>query len=173
MAANNLPEYPCEAAVTTREQAMPVPRKQQVRSEKDGEGLGLMANGSSGEWTIAVDEATKGPDRWFVQLEGSSVYFSFEIPSPAMVSQALDFLEGRSAPEATQSDFSSANESLVFGKYRQTPVILIRDDEYKDRFFLGMGQVDDLAMRFTIAGQDLKDIKEVLRQAMEDIEDEI
>jgi hypothetical protein len=62
-----------------------------ARQKNDNEGLGLMANGSSGGWEVAVDETSKGPARRFVQLEGPSVYFSFEVPSPDMISQ---FAEG-------------------------------------------------------------------------------
>lgn len=151
---------------------MPIQRKQRGQHENNSEHLGLMANGSSGEWQIAVDETTKGPDRWFVQLEGPSVYFSFEIHSPGTISQALDFLEGRSSPKEPNAQSSEENGTLVLSKQRQTSVILVRDDEYTDRYFLVIRQEVDTVMGFTIAGKDLKDIQETLRQAIEDIEDE-
>lgn len=151
---------------------MPVQRKQQGQPEIDNECLGLMANGSSGGWEVAVDESTKGPERWFVQLEGPSVSFSFEIPSPQTISQTLDFLGGRSSPKGSNARLSGENGSLILGKHQQTPVILVRDDEYKDRYFLVIGQEADVVVRFTIAGKDLKGITEALRQTMEDLEDE-
>ncbi len=151
---------------------MPVQRKQRGQPENDNEDLGLMANGSSGDWEVAVDETTKGPDRWFVQLEGPSVCFSFEVPSPEMIPRALDFLGGPSSSKGPYAGFPAENGSLVLGKHRQTPVILVRDDEYKGRFFLVIGQEADVVVRFTIAGQDWKDIQEALRQATEDLEDE-
>ncbi len=151
---------------------MPVRRKQREQPENDNESLGLMANGSSGAWAVAVDETTKGPDRWFVQLEGPSIYFSFEIPSPDMIFKALDFLRGHSSPPEPHASSSAENGSLVLGKHRQTPVILNRDDEYRDRYFLVVEQKADLVVRFTIAGKDLKDITEALRQATEDLEED-
>lgn len=151
---------------------MPVQRKQREQPENDNECFGLMANGSSGEWAVAVDETIKGPERWFVQLEGPSVYFSFEVPSPEMISTALDFLGGSSSPKGPHARISAEIGSLVLGKHRQTPVVLVRDDEYKDRYYLVVGEEADVVVRFTIAGQGLKDIQEALRQAMEDIEDE-
>jgi hypothetical protein len=151
---------------------MPVQRKQRGQSENDNESLGLMANGSSGEWEFTVDDTTKGPDRWFVQVEGPSVCFSFEVSSPDMICQALDFLGGRSSSKGSHASFSAENGSLLLGKHGQTPVILVRDDEYKDHYFLVIGQEADAVVRFTIAGKDLGDIKEALRQAAEDLEDE-
>lgn len=150
---------------------MPIQRKQRGQPENSKEALGLMANGSSGGWEVSVDETTKGPERWFVQLEGPSVYFSFEIPSPEMIATALDFLGGCSSSKGAHALFSAENGSLVLGKHRQTPVILARDDEYKDRYFLVIGEEADVGVRFTITGQDLKDIREALHQASEDFED--
>lgn len=146
-------------------------RKQRGQSENNNEAVGLMANGSSGGWEVSVDEATKGPERWFIQLEGPSAYFSFEIPSSETIATALKFLGGGSSPKGAHGRFSPENGSLVLGKYQQTSVILVRDDEYEDRYFLMIGQDTDVVVRYTIAGQDLKDIREALRQASEDIEE--
>src|SRR5947209_15534860 len=109
---------------------MPIQRKQGEQAENGHESLGLLANGSSGRWEVDVDETTKGPDRWFVQVEGPSVYFSFEIFSPEVISEALDFLGEHSSPKGAQARLPAKNGSLVVGKHRRTPVILIRDDEY-------------------------------------------
>lgn len=147
-------------------------RKQRGQPENENESLGLMANGSSGGWEVAVDETLKGPERWFVQLEGPSISFSFEISSPGMICRALDFFGGRSTPQGPRARFSAENDSLLLGKHRQTSVILIRDDEYKDRYFLVVGQEADVVVRFAISGQDVKDIMEALRQTAEDFEDE-
>ena len=149
---------------------MPVQREPRGQPDNDDEGLGLAANGSSGRWEVAVDETTTGPDRWFVQIEGPSVYFSFEIPSPEMMSRALDFLGGRPSPTGPHAGPSAEDGSLVFGEHGQTPVILVRDDEYEDRCFLVVGQEAAPVVRFTLAGEDLKDVREALRQAAEDLE---
>jgi hypothetical protein len=55
--------------------------------------LGLMANGSSGDWEVAVDETTSGPSRWFLQIEGPTSFCSFEISSPKAVREVLLFLQ--------------------------------------------------------------------------------
>src|SRR5436190_2213730 len=102
---------------------MPVKRKLRRQPENGDESLGLMASGSSGQWEVAVDETTAGPDRWFVQIEGPSVSFSFEIPSPEMISKARNFLGGCSSPKEPHASFSAENGSLVIGKHRQISVI--------------------------------------------------
>jgi hypothetical protein len=89
-----------------------------------------------------------------------------------MISQALNFLVERSSPQGPRARSSAENGSLALGKHRQTPVVLVHDDEYKDRYFLVIGQEADVVVRFTIAGKDLKDIQEALREATEDLEDE-
>ena len=149
-----------------------MPEQSKRQGQNENEALGLLANGSAGDWEISVDETTREPDRWFVQLQGPSVYFSFEIPSPEMISQALDFLGVRSPSSSSKTRVSAENDSLVLGQHRQAPVILVRDDEYEERYFLVIGQMADPVVRFMIAGQDWKDIQEALRQASGDLEDE-
>jgi hypothetical protein len=79
------------------------------------EGRGLMANGSSGEWEIAVDETTSGPDRWFIQIEGPATYCAFEVPSPATVCEALAFLDGGGDRTGRPDGASGQSGSLVLG----------------------------------------------------------
>jgi hypothetical protein len=50
-------------------------------------------------------------------------------------------------------------------------VILLRDDEYTNRYFLLMGPNTSLT-RLSIAGKDLKDLIKAISQAAEDIEEE-
>jgi hypothetical protein len=137
----------------------------------DNDKLGLMANGSCGAWEVAVDETTAGPNRWFVEIEGPTAYCSFEISSPEIVCKTLEFLGGRGLSKGLPIGIANSNGSLVIGKHPKTPVILIKDDEYPDRYFLMVGPDNALA-RVSIAGNDLKDLTEALRQAVEDIEDD-
>ena len=43
------------------------------------ETLGLLANGVSGSWEVAIDETSSGPDRWFAHIEGPTVCFSKKV----------------------------------------------------------------------------------------------
>lgn len=132
-----------------------------VREAHQGS-FGLLANGSSGPWEIAIDESLSGSDRWFAQIEGPVVSFSFEIPSLNVIGKMVDFL----------SSLMPRNESLSIGKDKKVPIILVKDDEYKDRFFLVVGSMASPMVRFVIAGKDVMNIADALRQVQEDLEED-
>jgi hypothetical protein len=136
------------------------------------ESFGLMAMGRSGRWDVDVDETTEGPQRWFMQIEGPSVYLSFEIPSPEIIPSALDFLQGSSSTSGAQEGPAADSGSFVLGKGGNTPVTVLKCDECEDHFFLMMKPITSVVVRVTIAGTDLKELQEALRQVVEDLEEE-
>jgi len=143
-----------------------------IRQGQKGK-FGLLANGSSGPWEIAIDEATSGQDRWCAQIEGPSVTLYFEIPSPDIVGKIIQFFEPRQGPTKESSIGSmKRNCSLVIGKDKKTPTTLVKDDEYNDRFFLIVGSMDSPIVRFVIAGRDVARIADALRQVKQDLDDE-
>jgi hypothetical protein len=146
------------------------PETFQMCPEAYDENLGLLANGSSGPWEVSVDETISGTERWFAQIEGPSVYVSFEIPSPDIVGEAVKFL---TSPHDKQKNTASAGGKcgLSIGKSPGIPVSLVRDDEYEDRYFIIVGQGDSPVVRYSFAGEDLKDLVEALRQSNQDITD--
>lgn len=132
--------------------------------------LGLLATGSCGGWRIDLDEATSGPDRWFLQVEGPTAYFYFEIPSSGVIDEIDRFLTSRppAGGRRTGSDAQSDWE-LVIGADPQSPVLLLRDDEFNDRFFLRIGCADSLCVRYTLQGEDVKSVAAALEQVREDL----
>src|SRR6266850_23079 len=100
--------------------------------------IGLLANGASGQWEVAIDETTSGADRWFAHIEGASISFYFEIPSPDIVDKVIQFLAGPSA-KGLSANSSARNGTLIVGKDKHAPVRLIRDDEFSGRYFLVVG----------------------------------
>src|SRR5262249_27555817 len=123
--------------------------------QADIECFGLLANGSSGPWEIAIDETTSGADRWYAQIDGPSVSFYFEIPSVDIVGEMIRFFERASAVNMELSPGSAErNENLVVGKDKNTPVTLVKDDEYPDRFFLVIGSMSSPIVHYVIAGAD-------------------
>src|SRR5262249_20273391 len=156
---------------TTSEGSMSTSKNARPPQGRGEETFGLRANGSSGQWEVAIDEATTGPDRWFAQLEGPSVSFYFEIPSVDIVARMLRFLE--SSPGVKKHSSTRVGErsgALVLSKDKKTPVTLIKDDEYEDRFFLVVGLTESPIVRFVLAGTDAMQIADALRQAKEDLE---
>ncbi len=150
---------------------MSTQKNPRAHQERTDENLGLLANGSCGGWEVSVDETISGPNRWFVEIEGPAVSCSFEVPSPNTVLKALEFLQGGKSHEGLGNGPANKEGSLEIGGHPNVPVTLIRDDEYTDRYFLVI-RPDTALARLSIAGQDLKDLTEALRQAVEDIEDD-
>jgi hypothetical protein len=135
--------------------------------------FGLLAVGSSGPWQIDLDETLEGPDRWFAQIEGPSVTFNFEIAAPGLVCKMIRFVEPRSASADTATSAASNGEdTLALGKDKKSPVTLVKDDEFPDRFFLLIGPPDRPLANFTLAGADLAHVAEALRQVQRDLDDE-
>jgi hypothetical protein len=134
--------------------------------------FGLLANGISGQWEISIDETTKGEDRWFAQIEGPTIYFSFEIPSVDIVKEMFKFLKPQPATiPYSLVDSEESKCSLLLSKDKKIPVNLVKDDEYPDRFFVVVGKMDNHIVRFVLAGKDIEEIADALRQVEEDLKD--
>ena len=140
-----------------------------MSSESHDENLGLLANGSSGPWEVSVDETISGTERWFAQIEGPSVYVSFEIPSPDIVGEAVRFLATPHDERREPISSATGHGGLLISKSPGIPVSLVRDDEYEDRYFIIVGQGDSPVVRYSFAGEDLMDLVEALRQADQDM----
>ena len=134
--------------------------------------VGLLANGSSGAWEIAIDEALSGAERWWAQIEGPSVSLRFEISSVEIIDEIARFLAAHPASSKQRSNGSpKQGGSLVLGGSNLIPICLAKDDEYDDRFFFLIGPTDGLTVRFVVAGAEVSAIAEALRQVKEDLED--
>jgi hypothetical protein len=146
---------------------MSAPRNARPITPQRTGSFGLLANGSSGQWEVAIDETTAGSDRWFMQLDGPAISFDFEIRTVGVVSEIVRFLE--SSPLADSRDRDC---SLVIGKSDDVPVTLVKDDEYRTRFFLVVGPPSGPSVRFVITGADAEMLIDALRQAESDLDDE-
>jgi hypothetical protein len=152
---------------------MATTKSTRVTHRSRSQSFGLLASGRCGPWEIAIDETTSGTDRFFAEIEGPSVGFYFEIPSVDIVGKMARFLQPRSAATSRPPVASAEpNGSLVIGKDKKTPITLVRDDEYDDRFFLVVGPMDNPVVRFVIAGTDVTNIAKALEQVKEDLDDE-
>ena len=59
------------------------------------ENLGLAAIGRCGCWEVAIDETNSGAQKWFSQIEGQHIYLNFEVRSPRIIDEMLEFLAPR------------------------------------------------------------------------------
>jgi hypothetical protein len=126
--------------------------------------IGLLANGSSGRWDVAIDQTIAGKDRWFAQVEGPSICCYFEISSPRILADAIAFLDQGNRRPARPAG------SLLIGSDKHVPVSLIRDDEFADRIFLAVGPDSAPMVRYTISGADIGNIVAAMRQVQEDLD---
>jgi hypothetical protein len=120
-------------------------------------GLGLLANGSSRRWDLAVEESLDG-DQWFLELDGHQVYLVFQLHDLAVVGSMLRFLEadGHKGKEA----------ALNLGRFGEAPVSLLRDNEDIKRFFLVLGPTAQTALRLSLDAEDIQALIEALRQVL-------
>jgi hypothetical protein len=93
------------------------------------------------------------------------VAFYFEIPSVDIVGKMARFLEPRSATTNQQPKRLAGDR-----KGQRTPITLVKDDENNDCFFLVIGPMDNPIVRFAIAGTDVSDIAEALKDVKKDLD---
>lgn len=132
-------------------------------SKDTRQAIGMTANGSCGVWDVEVDETLSGDEKWYLQIDGPSLYLYFRIDAPTVVRQILTFVD-RST--------SSANGELRVGRFMRHPVSLLWDEEAGHRCFLLIGGTGDSKARFTLAEKDLEEFTEALRQVKDDLYDE-
>ena len=150
---------------------MAIRQKSRKTTKSKEESFGLLACGASGAWQVDVDETTSGRNRWWAQIEGPLSSFYFELPSLDVIGKMAMFLckQSASAKHCTNGQ-SKRLETLILSKDKKTPICLVRDDEFNDRFFLVVGPMDKSTVRFVIAGKDALHISEALQQVQEDLE---
>jgi hypothetical protein len=124
--------------------------------------LGLLACGRCGQWSLNVDETTSGPERWFLEIEGPAIYFSFEIPSVESIDQVLRFLR---YPDRV------SDREIGIGKNGLSPVRLITEDEIEHRVILMVGTeaAAGPVVRYTLSGADLRSVVTALEQVKSDL----
>ncbi len=141
----------------------------QTSSRVPDENLGLLANGSSGLWVVSIDETITGLERWFAQIEGPSIQLSFELPSLDIVPKSVRFLTPLTKGEGVPRKDSNGDSELVLSKAEQTPVWIVRDDEFDDRCFVIVGHSDHTLVRCSLTYEDLHSLLEALHQVEEDL----
>ncbi|MDX1948095.1 MAG: hypothetical protein SFU86_22040, partial [Pirellulaceae bacterium] len=65
--------------------------KRLATPDDQGDSIGLLGNGTSGEWEISIDESSSGDRRW-MHLEGRAASFYFEIKSLDVIEKWWQFL---------------------------------------------------------------------------------
>jgi hypothetical protein len=140
--------------------------------KQDDDGFDLVASGTSGQWSVFIDETHTGVERFYAQIEGPSIYCSFEIPSARSIETLLEFLMQPAVPSPTPlaSRSEHTNGSLLIGGRRPNQITFIRDNEYADRCILTIGRASSgSVVRYSVEGSDLKKLTDALTQVREEL----
>ena len=98
-----------------------------IMSPREAQHYGVAAIGSAGRFTVEILETTDNPATRLMSIEAGGWSLCFALAERGDA-QALSFLR----EHAGQAVFSE----LVIGSFLGAPVVLIKDDEFPDRFYL-------------------------------------
>ena len=130
-------------------------------AESTNTGWGCAAVGRCGDASIDLDEAISVPDRWELTIELSRFYLRFAVPGPSVVTQLRKFLD-RYVNQTTSGELS-------LGTLGSANVVIVKDDECLDRFWLRV-LADDGAVDQTLLGDVVSDLIGAVQQAEADLD---
>src|SRR5262249_49963199 len=92
-------------------------------------------------WSVAIDESSEGKD-WLLEIDSPHVYLTVRVADLFILSRAVDLLNSALAiPSPGQkSAFLPNRDEIVFGRFGESPVSLLRDNEDFPRCFLVIEQ---------------------------------
>jgi hypothetical protein len=109
-----------------------------------------------------------------VQIEGPAVYLYFEIQDARVFEQALNLLgqctHGQTKA-STAKQAATTEDKVHFGRFANVPVLLIKDDEHRDRCFFSIGDSADSSIRIQVTGADLLALASAFEQVIEELKD--
>jgi hypothetical protein len=139
--------------------------RNRVRSDKK---WGLLANGSSGRWSIDIDESQDGA-AFNMQIDGPQAYLGFALRDLKVVAKLHSYLRAGLHPD--QGDAQRMTHGVPLGRLGSMSVSIIQDDEFATRWFIIINGKADAVVRFTLDAGDVEMLVEALRQVIEDLPD--
>ena len=121
--------------------------------------LALLANGSSGHWSVTLDESTEGADDLFLQIEGPSLLLSCEVADPNILDELVAVLEASTTKPSV----------FLIGEANRIPLWLHWDTEHEHRIQFTIGPVSRPLLRYSIHGADILALADASRQAALDL----
>jgi len=122
--------------------------------------LALLANGSSGRWSVTLDESTEGTEHWFLQIEGPSLNLFCEVNEPDILHRLGIVLESSAIKPALV---------LVLGQVNRIPLRVQWDLEDDQTLFFTVGPASRPLVRYAISGPDIRALAEATHQAALDL----
>jgi len=137
--------------------------------QSDGN-LGLLANGSSRRWDIAVDESL-GRREWDLEIDGPQTYLVFQVRDLEVIPAALRFLQSGLQQDQNRlvHERGERAAALTLGRFGSGAVSLLWDNEDFPRCFIVVGPKARSTLRLSLEAEDIRMFIEALRQVVEDL----
>jgi hypothetical protein len=113
----------------------------------------LTAMGVAGEWQVELLRAESDENAWRLCAEGRLVNLSIEISGPTVVGELSRFFRG--------TEGRREHSEMAVGRCGGGGVVLVKDDEFGDRYFVRVGEG---ALVLTLAGEILADVRRAFGQ---------
>ncbi len=126
---------------------------------KESADLALLANGSSGRWSVTLDESTEGSEDWFLQIEGPSLLLSCEAANPDILGELATVLEAS----------TTKPRGFLIGKANRIPLRLQWDNEHEHTIQFIVGPASRPLIRYSIHDADIHALADAFRQAALDL----
>jgi hypothetical protein len=123
--------------------------------------FGLLACGSSGSWSVDLDESSDGTVL-SLQLDGPHVYLSCVIRDLGVIRSTVEYLRAN----------RDQGEGSPLGHFGSADVCLHWDNEDFPRCFLIVGPMANSCVRVTLLAEDIAALVASLEQVLEDLTDE-
>ncbi|HUG92222.1 MAG TPA: hypothetical protein VML55_15380 [Planctomycetaceae bacterium] len=144
---------------------MKAAKQGQILEDESRPACGQIALGVSGNWEVAVDETVTGPQRWIAQVDGPDASLTWELESPEVIEKAARLLGDMNLHGEVSAGSQTCGWELELGRLAGCGVCLVHDTESPQRCFLLIRSPDHGALRWTIAGQDFRDLTAAFAQA--------
>jgi hypothetical protein len=129
---------------------------------------GLLANGTSGSWSVDIDESHDGSEL-NMQIDGPQAYLGFALEDLQVIPMLHSYLQAGLQPE--QGGGQQNEDGVTLGRLGSMSVSIIQDDEFATRWFIIINGKADAVVRLTLDAADVEMLVEALRQVMEDLPD--
>ncbi len=137
-----------------------------VRSVKAVRKWGLLANGSSGRWSIDIDESDDG-GAFNIQIDGPKAYLAFALRGLEVVPRLHAYLHAGLHPNGDNGKQST--NGVTLGRLGSMSVSIIQDDEFAARWFIIVKGKADAVVRLTLDAADIEMLAKALQQVAEDL----
>lgn len=124
----------------------------------DPPALSLLANGSSGRWSVTLDETAEGAEAWFLQIEGPSLNVFCEVDDPSILRELARALR------------SPTRKQLVLGKVNRVPLRLQWDVQDDHMICFIAGTASRPLMRYSIQEPSIGQLAAAAEQAADDLD---